>query len=92
MPKKLFTEGNTGRPKGAVGKLTRTVKETVLTVFNDLQQDRAHNLEAFARKHPRDFYNIAAKLIPTEMISSGVMKFIVTTKKKNDEETTEDNN
>lgn len=56
-----------GRPKGTPNKLTRTVKETVLSVFQNLQEDPKHNLTAFAKKYPKDFYNIAAKLIPTEL-------------------------
>jgi hypothetical protein len=59
-----------GRPKGAIGKLNKTVKETVLNVFNNIQGDPKHNLEAFAKKHPKEFYLIASKLIPTEMIGS----------------------
>lgn len=66
MPK-LFEKGNPGKPKGATNHLTRTVKETVLAVFNELQGDEKNNLKAFAEKHPRDFYQIAAKLIPTEI-------------------------
>lgn len=62
-----FQKGNTGRPKGAQGKLTRTVKETVLGVFNDLQEDPKHSLLAFAKERPDLFYPIAAKLIPTEI-------------------------
>jgi hypothetical protein len=63
-----FTKGNGGgRPKGVQNKLTKTVKETVLSVFNDIQTDPKVNLKAFAKKHPRDFYQIAAKLIPTEI-------------------------
>ena len=65
-----FKQGNSGRPKGAVNKLHKTVKETVLNVFNTIQGDPKHNLEAFARKHPREFYLIASKLIPTEMIGT----------------------
>ena len=65
-----FQQGNSGRPKGAVNKLNKTVKETVLNTFNELQKDKIHNLEAFAKKHPREFYLIASKLIPTEMIGS----------------------
>jgi hypothetical protein len=65
-----FKQGNSGRPKGAIGKLNKTVKETVLNTFNQLQNDPKHNLEAFARKHPREFYLIASKLIPTEMIGT----------------------
>lgn len=67
MPTKLFAKGNPGRKKGAVGKLTKTVKETVLAVFNDLQKDPKANLMAFGKKNPGMFYQIAAKLIPTEV-------------------------
>lgn len=62
-----FKAGNNGRPAGTQNKLTKTVKETVLAVFNDLQTDPKHCLIEFAKKHPRDFYNIAARLIPTEI-------------------------
>lgn len=61
-------------PRGK-GKLTKTVKETVLTVFTQLQTDKDHNLNAFAKKYPRDFYQIAAKLIPTEI--TGTVKTII---------------
>lgn len=62
-----FKKGNSGKPTGTQNKLTRTVKETVLAVFNELQADPKHSLKSFAEKNPRDFYNIAAKLIPTEV-------------------------
>lgn len=65
-----FGPGNPGRPKGAQNHLTKTVKETVLNVFNDIQQDPKLNLRAFAKDHTRDFYQIAAKLIPTEIAGS----------------------
>jgi hypothetical protein len=69
-----FGKGNNanpkGRPIGAIGKLNKTVKETVLNTFNELQKDKSHNLEAFAKKHPKEFYLIASKLIPTEMIGT----------------------
>lgn len=53
-------------PRGK-GRLTKTVKETVLSVFTELQDDKENNLIAFAKKYPRDFYQIAAKLIPTDI-------------------------
>lgn len=62
-----FKKGEGVRPKGSTNHLTRTVKETVLAVFNDIQADPKVNLKAFAKRYPRDFYNIAAKLIPTEI-------------------------
>jgi hypothetical protein len=62
-----FEKGNAGKPKGALNKTTKTVKETVLFVFNDIQSDPKVNLTAFAKKNPKEFYAIAAKLIPTEV-------------------------
>ena len=62
-----FKPGNKGKPLGTQNKLTRTVKETVLAVFNELQNNPKHSLKSFAEKNPRDFYQIAAKLIPTEI-------------------------
>ena len=64
---KPFEKGNPGKPKGATDTYPRTVKETVLKVFNELQGNPKHNLTSFAEKYPRDFYTIAAKLIPTEI-------------------------
>lgn len=56
-----------GRKKGSQNKLTTTVKDTVLSVFNQLQEDPKHNLLKFATNYPREFYNIASRLIPAEM-------------------------
>ena len=56
-----------GRPMGVKNKITRTVKETVLAVFNEMQSDPKVKLSQFAKNYPRDFYAIAAKLIPTEV-------------------------
>lgn len=61
-----------GRQKGVQNQITKTVKETVLDVFNKIQEDPKVNLEQFAKKYPRDFYMIAAKLIPTEI--TGTLK------------------
>lgn len=69
MPPKLFTKGNSGRPKGALNKVSRSVKSVVIKVFNDLQTDPKHNLEAFAKKYPKEFYLIASKLIPSEVLN-----------------------
>lgn len=72
---KLFKEGNPGRPKGAQNHLTKTVKETVLAVFNDIQTDPKINLRKFAQTYPRDFYQIASRLIPTEI--TGTVKTVI---------------
>lgn len=67
MPFEKGKDKTGGRQKGVQNHLTKTVKETVLEVFNKLQEDPKVNLEQFAKKYPREFYQIAAKLIPTEL-------------------------
>lgn len=62
-----FQPGNPGKPKGTTNKLTKTVKETVLAAFNELQLDPKANIIEWGRQKPGDFYQIAAKLIPTEV-------------------------
>lgn len=80
MKGKPFKAGNPGKPKGAKNKVTKTVKQTVLDVFIKLQGDPKASLEAFAKKHPKEFYQIAAKLIPTEVQgevnSTGIIKVV----------------
>ena len=78
MPKEdgQFKKGEAkGRPKGAVNHLTRTVRETVLNVFNQLQKDKVANLKAWAKAEPTEFYKIASKLIPTEI--TGTVKNVI---------------
>ena len=59
-----------GRPHGCKNKLTITVREAVLKAFNALQEDEDNNLIAWGKKNPGDFYKIAAKLIPTEIVAN----------------------
>lgn len=67
MAKKLFTPGNKAAAGRGPNKITRTVKETVLAVFNEIQSDPKVKLSQFAKTYPKEFYAIAAKLIPTEV-------------------------
>ena len=62
-----FEKGQGGRQTGATNLFTRTVKETFQKVFNDLQEDPETNLESFATKYPKEFHQIVAKLIPTDV-------------------------
>lgn len=73
-----FDKGNPGKPKGAVNKVTKTVKEAVSIVFNKLQSepDGKSDLESWARQRPSDFYQVAAKLIPTEVSATVTEKTI----------------
>lgn len=59
-----------GRPKGTPNKLTKTVKETILGAFNDLQNDPRANIFSWAKDNPTEFYKIASKLIPSEINAS----------------------
>ena len=65
-----FKPGEGGRPKGAVNKTTKLVKETFAEVFNKLQDHPTANLEAWAIEEPTEFYKLASKLIPTEVTSN----------------------
>ena len=58
---------NAGRKNGSINKLTKTVKEKVLEVFNELQDDKDANLLTWAKSEPTEFYKIAAKLIPADI-------------------------
>ena len=62
-----FKKGNKAASKRGPNKITRTIKESVLNVFNELQEHPEANLKQFAIDNPKDFYNIASKLIPTEV-------------------------
>jgi hypothetical protein len=58
---------NAGRKEGSTNKLTKTVKEKVLEVFNELQEDPTANMLSWAKEEPTEFYKIAAKLIPADI-------------------------
>lgn len=86
-----FVKGEaTGRPKGAINKLTKTVKERVLEAFNELQEDAEANLVTWGMKNPKDFYQIAAKLIPTEVntqiTSDGIANLVINPASKRKDE------
>lgn len=75
---KPFEPGNPGKPVGAVNKVNKLVKDFVADVFNSLQEDqeaidKRADLKSWAQDNPKDFYTIAAKLIPVQMQHSGEM-------------------
>lgn len=63
-----FKKGNSGnssgRPKGAAGKFTSTVKQVLTDTFNELQNDKEVNLKNWGKENPTEFYKLCAKLIP----------------------------
>jgi len=71
MPFKQGESGNpAGRPVGTSNMLTRTVRQTIIDVFNEAQDNpkmASVSLRRFIMKYPRDFYILAARVIPTEI-------------------------
>jgi hypothetical protein len=59
-----------GRTKGTPNKITSAFKDAVRTVYEDIGGHRA--FAEWARENPGDFYRIAARLIPTEVHSTGL--------------------
>ena len=51
-----------------LSRITRTI--VLLSVFNEIQDDPKIKLTQFAKDYPRDFYQIASRLIPTEITGS----------------------
>jgi hypothetical protein len=74
-----FEKGNKvgGRTKGATNKLTRSVREAFEAAFNGLQDDKEHNLTAWAKENPTEFYKLASKLIPTEVTGKMEIEVII---------------
>ena len=55
-----------GRPKGAVNKITRKFRDAIQIVYENVGGDEAFT--AWARENQTEFYKICARLIPTEMV------------------------
>lgn len=62
-----FEKGNPGKPKGAVNKTTKLVKEVFAEAFAVLQEDEVVKLAVWGKENPTEFYKLASKLIPTQM-------------------------
>lgn len=53
-----------GRKKGVPNKLSTTVKENVIAVFEEI--GGVDNMAKWAKEHPGHFYNLYAKLMPID--------------------------
>ena len=58
-----------GRPAGVPNKLSSTVKDNVIAVFDRL--GGAEHMVQWASDNPTQFYNIYAKLLPLQVNGSG---------------------
>jgi len=58
-----------GRPKGVQNKVTSTVKDNILAVFNGL--GGTSKMREWAEENQTEFYRIYAKLLPADIKLSG---------------------
>lgn len=65
--KRGFNKGNPGKPKGAVNKNEKLIKEVFADAFYALQNDPDHNIIAWAKANPTDFYKLGIRLVPTQV-------------------------
>ena len=62
-----------GRPKGAINKINKLIKDVFADVFYELQDDPKASLKAWAKENPGDFYKLGIRLVPTQVnISANV--------------------
>jgi hypothetical protein len=59
-----------GRKAGVPNKISATVKENVISVFEAL--GGIDHMKEWATENPNNFYNIYAKILPTQTEISGV--------------------
>lgn len=67
-----FKPGEGGRPKGIPNKITRMVRDVFAEVFNELQTEdeyKHYSLKEWATREPTEFYKLASKLIPVQVIN-----------------------
>lgn len=58
-----------GRPKGARNKFSKTFREGLILAYHRLGGAKA--LQSWGKANPTEFYRIAARLIPTEIVGPG---------------------
>jgi len=58
-----------GRKAGTPNKMSMTVKENVIAVFNEI--GGVEHMKQWAIDNPNNFYNIYAKILPTQTEISG---------------------
>lgn len=60
--------GSPGRPKGSQDRISRTVKENILTVFDGIGGTKA--MINWARRNKTEFYKLYARLMPTQITAT----------------------
>ena len=60
-----------GRQKGTPNKFTKSIKQSFEDAFHELQNDKYANLVTWARANPDQYYKLAARLVPHELVGAG---------------------
>lgn len=66
--RKKGTPKTGGRTKGTPNKVTRAFKEAVMIAFDEL--GGVNGLVQWGRKNPTEFYKVASRLIPHEVVAT----------------------
>jgi hypothetical protein len=70
-----FKKGESkGKPKGALNKATKTVKDAFTEAFGKLQLKKGVNLADWGKENPTEFYKLCTKLIPQAVDATVTMK------------------
>ena len=69
-----FQKGNPGKPKGAVGRVSRDMKEMFELALHTLGDEKW--LVAAARKDPSTFMRCLAKLLPRSLEMAGGLNLV----------------
>lgn len=62
-----FAKGNQGKPKGAVNKTTKALKEMILQALNDQPGGGVAYLKIQAVENPTAFMSLLGKVLPTTL-------------------------
>lgn len=75
---------NAGRQAGTKNKISASLRDTFLQVFEEMQDDEDFCLKSWAQENPTEFYKIISKLLPQEY--TGDFYTVIEVKMKDDDE------
>lgn len=67
-----------GRHQGTKNKIT-SIRQAFVEAFDALQEHPEANLKAWAAKNPNEYYKLAARLLPQDVVAKGGVQLIVST-------------
>lgn len=73
-----------GRKAGTKNKISASLRDTFLQVFEEMQEDEDFCLKSWAQDNPTEFYKIISKLLPQEY--TGDFYTVIEVKMKDDDD------